>query len=81
MIFQIKDSRGEIKCIELQNALYTPDAPKNLISISQWSEERRGNCGVLSRGVYSIFMCEKDTHQKLVPHPMSCRTLMMQIPE
>eukprot|EP00957_Ditylum_brightwellii_P024589 1857327-Ditylum_brightwellii.AAC.1 len=56
IVFQITDSMGRVHTIELENVLYIPDDPKNLISITQWSEERQDNYGILSRDTYSIFM-------------------------
>eukprot|EP00957_Ditylum_brightwellii_P094593 7204765-Ditylum_brightwellii.AAC.2 len=55
VVFLITDSKGIEREIKLENGLYIPDAPKNLISISQWSRERKDNCGVFLRGTYSIF--------------------------
>eukprot|EP00957_Ditylum_brightwellii_P027417 2072984-Ditylum_brightwellii.AAC.1 len=56
IVFQITDITLEVKIIELENALYIPSGPMNLISISQWSAERKDDCGILSRGNYSIFL-------------------------
>eukprot|EP00957_Ditylum_brightwellii_P142165 10831408-Ditylum_brightwellii.AAC.1 len=81
VVFFKTDSEGIEKEIELENMLYIPGAPKNLISISQWSREQNGNCGVFSRGTYSISLWEKDKHQKLVPHPIYCRIPLMRVHE
>eukprot|EP00957_Ditylum_brightwellii_P077277 5872867-Ditylum_brightwellii.AAC.1 len=49
IVFKITESTLEAKTIELENVLYMPSIPKNLISISQWSAERKDDCGILSR--------------------------------
>eukprot|EP00957_Ditylum_brightwellii_P090765 6911991-Ditylum_brightwellii.AAC.1 len=49
VVFHLTDSMGDVHQIELENVLYIPDAPKNLISITPWSEERKDNCGILSQ--------------------------------
>eukprot|EP00957_Ditylum_brightwellii_P098026 7466961-Ditylum_brightwellii.AAC.1 len=77
IVFQITDSMSKIHTIELENDLY----PKNLIYITQWSEERQYDCGILSRGAYSIFMWKKDAHHKLISHNISCKILMMPVNE
>eukprot|EP00957_Ditylum_brightwellii_P208433 15357415-Ditylum_brightwellii.AAC.1 len=81
VVFQLTDSMVGVHQIELENVLYIPDAPKNLMSIAQWSEERKDNCGILSQGTYSIFMWKEDAYQKLVLHPISCKIPMMQVNE
>eukprot|EP00957_Ditylum_brightwellii_P202660 15331192-Ditylum_brightwellii.AAC.1 len=35
VVFQLTDSTGDVHQIELENVLYIPDAPRNLISITQ----------------------------------------------
>eukprot|EP00957_Ditylum_brightwellii_P145058 11048066-Ditylum_brightwellii.AAC.1 len=35
VVFQLTDSMGKVHHIKLENVLYIPDAPKNLISITQ----------------------------------------------
>eukprot|EP00957_Ditylum_brightwellii_P127357 9711031-Ditylum_brightwellii.AAC.1 len=67
--------------IELDNVLCISSAPKNLISISQWSEERKDDRGILTRCNYSIFLWNNDESQKLVPHPINCRIPMLQAHE
>eukprot|EP00957_Ditylum_brightwellii_P054458 4126087-Ditylum_brightwellii.AAC.1 len=78
IVFKITNIALEAKAIELQNFLYMPSIPKNLISISQWSAERKDDCGILSRGSYSIFLWSNDASQKLVPHPVNRRVPMLQ---
>ena len=53
--FEMKDDDGKSHTITLENVLYLPEASKNLISISQWSEQKKDNCGIMSRGEYSLF--------------------------
>eukprot|EP00957_Ditylum_brightwellii_P036750 2783001-Ditylum_brightwellii.AAC.1 len=72
---------GDIHHVELEDVLYIPDAPKSLISIAQWSEERKDNCGILSQGTYSIFMWKEDAHQKLVSHLIPCKIPIMPVNE
>ena len=81
VVFLITDSEGIEREIELDNVLYIPDAPKNLISISKWSREQNDNCRVFSRGTYFIFLWEKDKHQKLVLYPIHCRIPLMRVNE
>eukprot|EP00957_Ditylum_brightwellii_P120738 9209970-Ditylum_brightwellii.AAC.1 len=80
-IFWITDSTLEAMTIELENVLYIPSIPKNLIFISQWTIERKDDCGILSRGNYSIFLWNNDASQKLVPHPFNCRIPILQAHE
>eukprot|EP00957_Ditylum_brightwellii_P119364 9106151-Ditylum_brightwellii.AAC.1 len=65
IIFQITDSTLEATTIELENVLYIPSIPNNIISISQWSTERKDDCGIMSWGSYSIFLWNNDASQKL----------------
>ena len=67
--FRIKDESEEIT---LHNIIYLPDCPKNLISITRWSEDRGDNCGVFSRGKYSIFLWNNDRSKKVIYHPPDC---------
>eukprot|EP00957_Ditylum_brightwellii_P052223 3960347-Ditylum_brightwellii.AAC.1 len=48
VVFQLTDIMGDVYQVELENVLYIPDAPKNLILIAQWSEEKDNNCIILS---------------------------------
>ena len=41
----LDDNKGEHK-IRLENVIYLPQAAKNLISISQWAQDKKDNCGV-----------------------------------
>ena len=54
--FTITSKTGENKEITLENVIYLPESPKNLISISIWSRDRGDDCGILSRGESSIFL-------------------------
>ena len=49
--FVILDDNKEEHKIRLENVIYLPQAAKNLISISQWSKDKKDNCGVLSRRI------------------------------
>ena len=68
----IKDSDDKSHAIELSNVIYLPDCPKNLISISRWSTDKDDNCGIFSRGKYSIFLWNHDKHKCLLDHPADC---------
>eukprot|EP00957_Ditylum_brightwellii_P208704 15358599-Ditylum_brightwellii.AAC.1 len=66
IVFTITESKGASHEITLENVLYIPDTPKNLISVTKWAEDRKDNYGILNRGTCSIFMWEKDELQKLI---------------
>eukprot|EP00957_Ditylum_brightwellii_P021479 1620396-Ditylum_brightwellii.AAC.2 len=78
IVFTITDCKGSSHEIILENVLYVPEAPKNLILVTKWAEDRKDNCKILTRGTCSIFMWERDEFQKLVPHPVQCRIPMLQ---
>eukprot|EP00957_Ditylum_brightwellii_P171549 13060405-Ditylum_brightwellii.AAC.1 len=81
IFLKITDSTLEAKNIELENVLYIPSIPNNLISISQWSADRKDDSGILPRGSYSNFLWNNDASQKLVPHLVNCRIPMLQAHE
>eukprot|EP00957_Ditylum_brightwellii_P212332 15367190-Ditylum_brightwellii.AAC.2 len=81
VVFQITDKDGKKHTIELENVLYIPDAPQNLISINQQPEEHHDNCGILSRGRYSVFLWGNGKAQDFFPHPVHCRIPIMQTNE
>ena len=76
--FRIKDESEEIT---LHNIIYLPDCPKNLISITRWSEDRGDNCGVFSRGKYSIFLWNNDRSKKVIYHPPDYPIPLMSVNE
>ena len=51
---QIMDDSGERDNILLENLACIPSFPKNLISISQWSRERRWLCLMLQRDAFDF---------------------------
>eukprot|EP00957_Ditylum_brightwellii_P167331 12738922-Ditylum_brightwellii.AAC.1 len=56
IIFQVTDDEGRVSSIELENVLYIPNTPKNLISITQWSEDRQDNCRVFNqRKIFNLY--------------------------
>ena len=57
--FQVTDRTGKTQHIELKNVLYISDAPNNIISISQWSEDIKDHFRVFYRGSYSIYFWRK----------------------
>ena len=79
--FWIKDENGESEEITLHNVIYLPDCPKNLISITRWSEDRDDNCGIFSRGKYSIFLWNDDRSKKVIYHPPDCPIPLMSVNE
>ena len=58
--FRISDAEEEEHEITLENVLYLPNTSKNLISISQWSEDREDDCGIMTRGEHSLFLWDHD---------------------
>ena len=79
--FTIKDSKGEQELVTLENVIYLPQASKNLISIAQWSADRGDNCGIFSRGDYSIFFWDNDKKSKHIDHSPTCRIPLMPVNE
>ena len=77
----IKDSRREDHNIILDNVYFVPEAPKNLISISQWSRDQADDCAIISRGKYSTFMWGGDKFQKSIPHSPECSIPLMLVNE
>eukprot|EP00957_Ditylum_brightwellii_P094801 7219549-Ditylum_brightwellii.AAC.1 len=61
--FQLTDSMGNFHQIELKSVFYISDAPKNLILITQWSEERKDNCGILSQHIFNFYVERKYTSE------------------
>ena len=58
--FNLKNSDGIDDYIKLENTIYLPQCPKNLISVTRWSSDRKDDCGIFSRGTYSIFLWNND---------------------
>ena len=79
--FTITDKEGRLKEILLENVIYLPESPKNLISISRWSRDQKDDCGIMSRGQYSIFLWEHDECQKLIHHRHNCPIPIMTVNE
>ena len=75
--FMIRNSLGKEEQITLHNVIYLPQAPKNLISITKWSSDLKDDCGIFSRGTYSIFMWGNDANKKLIHHPPNCKIPLM----
>ena len=75
--FMIRNSLGKEEQITLHNVIYLPQAPKNLISITKWSSDLKDDCGIFSRGIYSIFMWGNDANKKLIHHPPDCKIPLM----
>ena len=79
--FTLLDSHNKRHVIKIDNVIYLPESAKNLISTSQWASDKKDDCGVLSRGTYSVFMWDHDKHQKYIPHAPSCPIPMMPVNE
>ena len=79
--FTLLDDKKEEHNIRLDNVIYLPVAAKNLISISQWTKDRKDNCGVISRGDCSMFLWDHDQCTKLIPHCPQCPIPMMPVNE
>ena len=79
--FTIKNSDGVEEYIKLPNTIYMPQCPKNLISIARWSKDRQDNCGIFSRGTYSIFLWNDDKCKKLMHNDPNCPIPLMSVNE
>ena len=75
--FKLKDDDGKSHSINLNNIIYLPSAPKKLISISQWAEDKGDDCCVTSREHYSIFMWGSDRFKKTIIHSPHCKIPLM----
>ena len=79
--FKVRDSDGRDHYIELKNTIYLPQCPKNLISIARWSEDCQDNCGIFSRGKYSIFLWNDDKCKRLIHHQPTSPIPIMSVNE
>jgi hypothetical protein len=79
--FSLKDDAGVTHNIDLQNVIFFPQAAQNLISVSQWSNDRKDNCSVTSRATDSTFTWGKDRYSKSIPHPPSVSIPLMRVNE
>ena len=79
--FSMIDSNNIKHIVDLDNVIYLPEAAKNLISTSQWSREKHDNCGILSRGTYSIFLWGNDKFSKVISHHPGCEIPLMTVNE
>ena len=79
--FILTDEENIKHKITIEDVIYLPESPKNLISIAKWDIEKNDNCGILSRGTYSVFMWNKDKHRKHIPHSPSCPIPIMPVNE
>ena len=79
--FTIKNSDGVEECIKLQNTIYMPQCPKNLILVARWSKDRQDNCGIFSRGTYSIFLWNNDKCKRLIHNDPNCPIPIMLVNE
>ena len=64
--FILQDDEGVDHLITLDNVLYLPSAPKNLISVSQWASNRKDNCGIITREHFSVLKWNKGKWQKTI---------------
>ena len=79
--FSLKDDDGVTHDITLHNVIFFPQAAQNLISVSQWSMDRRDNCSVTSRATHSTFTWGNDRFTKSIPHPPSVAIPLMKVNE
>ena len=79
--FVLTDDKGIKHTIQLDDIIYLPESAKNLISVSRWSDDKGDDCGVLTRGRFSIFMWDKDTNTKHIHHPPDCKILLVPVNE
>ena len=79
--FRMTDDTGKSHAIQLRNVIYLPDAAKNLISISQWDEDNKDNCGINSRGTFSVFYWGNDQYKKTIHHPPKCKIPLLTVNE
>ena len=66
--FVLKDDNGTKQKVQLDDVTYLPESAKTLISVSKWSEDKGNDCGVVSRGRFSIFMWDNDDNTKRIEH-------------
>ena len=81
IMFTITDDDGIKHKITLEDVIYLPESAKNLISTSKWSSDKHDNCGILSRGKFSIFMWDNDNNKKHIVHPPDCQIPLMPVNE
>ena len=79
--FTITDDENVKHTIVLHNVIYLPEAAKNLISTTKWSEDKQDDCGILSRGRCSIFMWNNNSKHKRINYPPNCNTPLMTVNE
>ena len=79
--FILKDDNNVKHNIKIDDVIYLPESTKNLISTSRWALDKKDNCGVLSRGTYSVFMWDHDNCTKQIQHSPSCPIPLMPVNE
>ena len=61
--------------------IHLPESSKNLISIAQWSKDRKDDCKIFSRGEHSILMWDNDSKMRLIHHNSTCYIPLLPINE
>ena len=79
--FVIKDDNGKVHSIILHKVIFLPSAAKNLISVSQWSLDRKDDCSITSRGTHSLFTWDNEQYRKTIHHPLDCAIPLMPVNE
>ena len=77
----LTDDSGAKHTIQLDDVIYLPESAKKSISVSKWSEDKGDYCGVISRGMFSVFMWDNDVNTKHIDHPLDCKILLMLVNE
>ena len=81
MSFTIKNDTGKSHTITLHKVIFLPSAAKNLISVSQWSSDRKDDCVITSRGTYSLFTWGHEQYRRTIHHPPDCAIPLMPVNE
>ena len=76
---RIKSDDGDINHLVLENVAFVPGSPKNLISISQWEDERKDDVELRCKGKFSIFHWENYSKMKCVHHHPACKTPLLEV--
>ena len=61
VIFTVTDDYDTKFTIRIEDVINLPEASKTLIFISQWSRDKKDDCGFISRGEHVTFMWDNDS--------------------
>ena len=73
------DDNGRTHHIKLHDVILLPGAPKNLVSISRWSKDRKDDCAMLLHGDHSVFLWGNEEFPKVVHHLPHCSIPLMEV--